>query len=269
MSGLDLLRASLERRLPDGPVTKLTGLRLSEVGLGMATAWMPASEWWQSGAGVFLAGTTAFVADLALGGAVLTSAPPGMGVTTSELSVSFLRVPTTEAETIIGHGRLIHATRSLGLATATLEERMEDVHAVLDACGSQRTAIFGLSEGGPMSLLFAATYPERTTALITFGSFAKLLPAPHYFWERREGVSYAEDVRQTVERIWDQNRESRTRSKTIGAKARRSRCTCPASPAMRMRRGCSACSSARRPARRWSERYTGSTPRSTSPKSCP
>jgi pimeloyl-ACP methyl ester carboxylesterase/class 3 adenylate cyclase len=89
---------------------------------------------------------------------------------------------------------------------ATLEERMEDVHAVLDACGSQRAAIFGLSEGGPMSLLFAATYPERTTALITFGSFAKLLPAPHYFWERREGVSYAEDVREHVERTWDQTR---------------------------------------------------------------
>ncbi len=122
MSGLDLLRASLERRLPDGPVTKLTGLRLSEVGLGMATAWMPASEWWQSGAGVFLAGTTAFVADLALGGAVLTSAPPGIGVTTSELSVSFLRVPTIRSQTIIGHGRLIHGTRSLGLAAATLED---------------------------------------------------------------------------------------------------------------------------------------------------
>src|SRR5215216_4378930 len=91
MSGLDMLRASLERTLPDPPITKLTGLRLSEVGLGMASAWMPASPWWQSGAGVFLAGTTALVADMALGGAVLTSAPAGMGVTTSELSVNFLR----------------------------------------------------------------------------------------------------------------------------------------------------------------------------------
>jgi pimeloyl-ACP methyl ester carboxylesterase len=71
-------------------------------------------------------------------------------------------------------------------SAATLEERIEDVHAVLDACGSQRAALFGLSEGGPMSLLFAATYPERTTALITFGSFAKLLPAPGYLWETRE-----------------------------------------------------------------------------------
>jgi pimeloyl-ACP methyl ester carboxylesterase len=73
-----------------------------------------------------------------------------------------------------------------GSGVATLEERMEDVRAVLDACGSQQAALFGLSEGGPMSLLFAATYPERTTALVMFGSFAKLISAPGYFLELRE-----------------------------------------------------------------------------------
>jgi hypothetical protein len=65
-SGLDLVRASVQGGLPDPPVSRLTGLHLSEGGRGMASAWMPASRWWQSGAGVFLAGTTAFVADLAL-----------------------------------------------------------------------------------------------------------------------------------------------------------------------------------------------------------
>jgi class 3 adenylate cyclase len=54
----------------------------------------------------------------------------------------------------------------------TLEERMEDVHAVMDAVGSERAAIFGLSEGGPMAALFAATYPDRVSALILYGSFA-------------------------------------------------------------------------------------------------
>jgi class 3 adenylate cyclase len=67
----------------------------------------------------------------------------------------------------------------------TLEERMEDVHAVLDAAGSERTSLFGLSEGGPMSLLFAATYPERTTSLIMYGSFAKL-PTPSLPEDERE-----------------------------------------------------------------------------------
>jgi pimeloyl-ACP methyl ester carboxylesterase len=55
---------------------------------------------------------------------------------------------------------------------APLEERMEDVHAVLDAVGSKRAALFGWSEGGPMSVLFAATYPERVSALALYATFA-------------------------------------------------------------------------------------------------
>ena len=60
-------------------------------------------------------------------------------------------------------------------AIPTLEERMDDVRAVMDAVGSERAALFGISEGGPMSLLFAATYPERTVALTLFGSYAMFL----------------------------------------------------------------------------------------------
>jgi class 3 adenylate cyclase len=54
----------------------------------------------------------------------------------------------------------------------TLEERMDDVRAVMDAVESKRAALFGLSEGGAMSMLFAATYPERTQALILYGTYA-------------------------------------------------------------------------------------------------
>ena len=57
-------------------------------------------------------------------------------------------------------------------APAPLEDRMDDVRAVMDAAGSERAALFGLSEGGAMSVLFAATYPERTSALILCGTFA-------------------------------------------------------------------------------------------------
>jgi class 3 adenylate cyclase/esterase/lipase len=56
---------------------------------------------------------------------------------------------------------------------ANLEDRMDDVRAVMDAVGSERAAVFGISEGGPMSLLFAATYPERVSALVLYASFAK------------------------------------------------------------------------------------------------
>jgi class 3 adenylate cyclase len=54
----------------------------------------------------------------------------------------------------------------------TLEERMDDVRAVMDAAGSERAAVFGISEGGAMSILFAATYPERTQALALYGTYA-------------------------------------------------------------------------------------------------
>ena len=54
---------------------------------------------------------------------------------------------------------------------ASLEERMDDVRAVMDAVGSERAAIFGVSEGGAMSMLFAATYPARTQALVLYGTY--------------------------------------------------------------------------------------------------
>jgi pimeloyl-ACP methyl ester carboxylesterase len=62
----------------------------------------------------------------------------------------------------------------------TLEESMDDVRAVMDATGSERAAVFGVSEGGPMSALFAATYPERTSSLVLYGTFARMMKAPDY-----------------------------------------------------------------------------------------
>lgn len=62
----------------------------------------------------------------------------------------------------------------------TLEQRMHDVQAILDAVDSERATLFGISEGGPMSLLYAATYPERTSALVLYGSYAKRAWAPDY-----------------------------------------------------------------------------------------
>ena len=72
----------------------------------------------------------------------------------------------------------------------TLEQRMEDVHAVMDAVGSERAVLCGVSEGGPMCSLFAATYPERTSALVMIGSYARRLKDDDYPWgptvEQRE-----------------------------------------------------------------------------------
>jgi pimeloyl-ACP methyl ester carboxylesterase len=62
----------------------------------------------------------------------------------------------------------------------SLEERMDDVRAVMDAAGSERAVLAGGSEAGPMCMMFAATYPARTSALVLYGTFARALRAPDY-----------------------------------------------------------------------------------------
>jgi pimeloyl-ACP methyl ester carboxylesterase len=80
------------------------------------------------------------------------------------------------AERLASFSRLIvFDKRGTGLSdpatgAPTLEQRMDDVRAVMDAAGSERAALFGVSEGGPMSILFAATHPQRVTALVLYGT---------------------------------------------------------------------------------------------------
>lgn len=65
-------------------------------------------------------------------------------------------------------------------AVPMLEQWSDDVRAVMDTVGSQRAALFGVAEGGPMAMLFAATHPERTSALVLVGTFARLLRDADY-----------------------------------------------------------------------------------------
>jgi class 3 adenylate cyclase len=64
----------------------------------------------------------------------------------------------------------------------TLETRMDDMRSVCDAVGSEQAALLGVSEGAPLCVLFAATYPERTTGVILFGGYARRMQAPDYPW---------------------------------------------------------------------------------------
>ena len=77
----------------------------------------------------------------------------------------------------------------------SLETRMDDVRAVMDAVGSKRAAFYGLSEGAAMSILFAATYPERVAALVVRSAFPRRMWAPDYPWGSTE-----EEYRRQVER---------------------------------------------------------------------
>lgn len=83
-------------------------------------------------------------------------------------------------------------------ALPALEERMEDVHAVLNAVGSERAALFGYSEGGNLSVTFAASHPERTRAVVLFGAFAKRRWSADYPWaptdeERRSEIDLVQE----------------------------------------------------------------------------
>src|SRR5215207_44531 len=64
----------------------------------------------------------------------------------------------------------------------TLEQRADDVRAVMDAAGSERAALFGISEGGPMAVMFAASHPDRAAALVLHGAMGRTTEAPDYPW---------------------------------------------------------------------------------------
>ena len=89
---------------------------------------------------------------------------------------------------------------------------MDDVRAVMDAVGSERAALFGYSEGGPMSVLFAATYPARTRALVLYGTYAKRLRTDDDYpwaptWDER--VAAAEELERALGRASSTSRRWR------------------------------------------------------------
>jgi pimeloyl-ACP methyl ester carboxylesterase len=79
------------------------------------------------------------------------------------------------------------------VAEQTLEERIDDVRAVMDAAGSRSATIYGWSEGGPMSIMFAATHPGRVTALVLYGTFASVKDKP-WAWSREEWEAALPDI---------------------------------------------------------------------------
>jgi pimeloyl-ACP methyl ester carboxylesterase len=88
---------------------------------------------------------------------------------------------------------------------STLEERMDDLRAVLDAVGSERAAILGFSEGGSLAMLFAASYPERVHALILFGTFPCTPAAPAFPEGEYLSVAFNEMVR-IAEKEWGEGK---------------------------------------------------------------
>jgi class 3 adenylate cyclase/alpha-beta hydrolase superfamily lysophospholipase len=118
-------------------------------------------------------------------------------------------------ERLASFSRFIHFDkRGTGLSdrgpgAPTLEERMDDIRAVMDAVSSDRAVVFGESEGGPMCSLFAATYPERTVALVLYGALVKAVRDETFRW-----ALPAERFEQLIE-DWAANWGSGKRSETF------------------------------------------------------
>ena len=83
---------------------------------------------------------------------------------------------------------------------ASLDDRMDDVRAVMDAAGSDRAVVFGSSEGGALAILFSVTYPERVSALVLYGAYPRMSWAPDY----PSGVESSEEVLRDFEDQWGQ-----------------------------------------------------------------
>jgi class 3 adenylate cyclase/pimeloyl-ACP methyl ester carboxylesterase len=96
----------------------------------------------------------------------------------------------------------------------SLETRMDDVRAVMDAIGSRRAAFYGLSEGAAMSILFAATYPERTVALVVRSCSPRTMWAPDYPWGRSE-EAYQHETDQALQ-VFAPRAEAREAMRAIG-----------------------------------------------------
>jgi pimeloyl-ACP methyl ester carboxylesterase/DNA-binding CsgD family transcriptional regulator len=83
----------------------------------------------------------------------------------------------------------------------TFAQRMDDIRAVMDAAGSERAALFGISEGGPLSIVFSCTHPTRTSALVVYGSYARWLSDSDYPWGRSQ--EQFRDFLAGIDRAWE------------------------------------------------------------------
>jgi DNA-3-methyladenine glycosylase I len=113
---------------------------------------------------------------------------------------------------------------------ADLETRMDDIRAVMDDAGSESAAVCGVSEGGPMALLFAATYPERVRALVNYGSLPRFVRGPNFPWREPKHeylADYAADAEawgsEEVAREWLESQGMDTSPEAVQERARRDR----------------------------------------------
>lgn len=137
LPALEQLQRFIERRLPDPPLTHLSGLVVEGASEGATTWSIPASPWWQTAAGVFGGGALAFIADAALAGATFTMAPAGTAIVSSDFSMNFLEPAGPWSERLYAKGTVIDVGRRQGLS----EARVEDARGSLLAHATSRCVL--------------------------------------------------------------------------------------------------------------------------------
>lgn len=135
--GLQTFRRFIRGELPAPPMSRLAGMRPTEAGLGRATFTMPVTRWLEDGFGLYWGGVYALFADAPLACAIWTTLPAGKAVTTSELSLSFVRPMSRKTSNMIGRAETIHSGSQVGLSSL----QITDQDGRLLAFGSTRCLI--------------------------------------------------------------------------------------------------------------------------------
>lgn len=120
--GIETMRRYIRGELPGFPVSRLVGIRPTEVGFGRATFTMPLTRWLEDGFGRYWAGVTALFADAPLAGAIWTALPAGKMLSTSELNLSFVRPMSRRTSHMIGRSVVVHAGREVGLSSIEITD---------------------------------------------------------------------------------------------------------------------------------------------------
>jgi uncharacterized protein (TIGR00369 family) len=137
LSGVEQVRYLAHGRVESPPISHLTGMRLTEVGIGNVSFVMPITDWLKAPQGLMTAGEIAILADGALACAIQTVLPPATRYTTTELSINMIR-PVPVRGHLVARGRLVHGGRQLGLSEAFVTDDL----GRLIAHGTSRCVIF-------------------------------------------------------------------------------------------------------------------------------
>lgn len=180
LPGLAQARMFHHRRLPWGPLWYLTGLEMTEYGVGTATFRLPCTGWLHSPAGPIPGGVLAFAADGALAAAIGTALGPRRFPTTSNLALNFVRPPAPEAEAILVRSQLMHEGATQALSEATVED--SDGHLLARA--STRCVIIDVP--GPLP-----DPPEKAVPVPDY-------EGAHPFQRQPDGEVLGQDVWDTV-----------------------------------------------------------------------